>query len=410
MGIGSLLRRTQAEAEPQDAESEERTEGIVGTRRNLFKLLGIGAAGAVGASLIESSPAGADDGDSLLLGNDAWASDVDTNNLAFTNTTLAFGLLEQGYSYPGLTVISVNTPEAANNNASIEATDNPNSGDTGGNLVGQDVSFGTGPGLWAHLDNASNESAAVLAQTAGGGPAVRGISVAGSGISYTAGVVGDSDSNDGVTGLSSYNNGVSGFITGNAHNGVYGADNTTGGHCGVRGFSNAGTGVYGQNGVTSSDQSAVYGDDQSTSGGYGVQGHTNTGVGVFGEVVGTSGFGVYGLDDSSGGGVGVIGDSAHGVGVSAQTTSGTALQVAGKATFTRSGVTTVATAGTSVTTAAVSGGLTSASHVLATLQSDSGTATLAIHAAVPDTADGKITIHFTGSAPVGTKVAWFVFG
>ena len=33
-----------------------------------------------------------------------------------------------------------------------------------------------------------------------------------------------------------------------------------------------------------------------------------------------------------------------------------------------------------------------------------------MRAAVPNTSTGKITIYFTGSAPVGTKVAWFVFG
>jgi len=38
------------------------------------------------------------------------------------------------------------------------------------------------------------------------------------------------------------------------------------------------------------------------------------------------------------------------------------------------------------------------------------TATVAVKAAVPNTANGKLTIFLTGSAPVGTKVAWFVFG
>lgn len=56
----------------------------------------------------------------------------------------------------------------------------------------------------------------------------------------------------------------------------------------------------------------------------------------------------------------------------------------------------------------VPGGLTATSHVLATLQTNTGT--VAVRAAVPNTSTGKITIYFTASAPVGTKVAWFVFG
>ncbi len=57
---------------------------------------------------------------------------------------------------------------------------------------------------------------------------------------------------------------------------------------------------------------------------------------------------------------------------------------------------------------AVPGGLKTTSHVLATLQTNSGT--LGVRAAVPSTSTGKVTIYFTGTAPVGTKVAWFVFG
>ncbi len=89
--------------------------------------------------------------------------------------------------------------------------------------------------------------------------------------------------------------------------------------------------------------------------------------------------------------------------------NGPALAVQGVATFTRSGVVSLTTAGTSVVVT-VPGGLKTTSHVLATLQTDTGAATLAIHAAVPNTSTGKITLYFTGSAPVSTKVAWFVFG
>jgi hypothetical protein len=66
-----------------------------------------------------------------------------------------------------------------------------------------------------------------------------------------------------------------------------------------------------------------------------------------------------------------------------------------------------ATAGTSLLIS-VPGGLTAASHVLATLQTVAGN--VSVKAAIPNTATGKVTILFTGTVPVGTKVAWFVFG
>jgi hypothetical protein len=72
-------------------------------------------------------------------------------------------------------------------------------------------------------------------------------------------------------------------------------------------------------------------------------------------------------------------------------------------------VATLSAAATSIAVA-VPGGLKTTSHVLATLASDTGAVTLAIHAAVPNTSTGKVTIYFTGTAPVGTRVAWFVFG
>ena len=147
----------------------------------------------------------------------------------------------------------------------------------------------------------------------------------------TAGVVGDSDSNDGVTGLSSYNNGVSGFIATGGNNGVYGADNTPGGAHGVHGFPNAGTGVYGQNGVSSSGQSAVYGDDHSTSGGYGVQGFSNAATGVYGVSVGSSGLSIgAGVVGDSNTNDGVVGSSSAGNGISGTTSAGAASGVYGQ--------------------------------------------------------------------------------
>jgi hypothetical protein len=77
------------------------------------------------------------------------------------------------------------------------------------------------------------------------------------------------------------------------------------------------------------------------------------------------------------------------------------------ATFTRSGTVTLAAAATSIVVS-VPGGLSATSNVLATIQTNLGT--VAVRAAVPNALTGKVTIYFTTSAPINTKVAWFVFG
>ena len=139
------------------------------------------------------------------------------------------------------------------------------------------------------------------------------------------------------------------------------------------------------------------GSEGSGNGGYGVTGYSANGDGILGQTNASGRSGVIGQDVSGG----------NGIGVTAQSATGTALKVEGVATFTRSGVVTLSAPGTSVLVT-VPGGLTTTSHVLATLQTNPGT--VAVRAAVPDTANGKVTIYFTGSAPKNTKFAWFVFG
>jgi hypothetical protein len=79
------------------------------------------------------------------------------------------------------------------------------------------------------------------------------------------------------------------------------------------------------------------------------------------------------------------------------------------AAFTRSGVTTIA-AGTASVVASVPGGLTAASHVLATIQGAPAGA-ISVKSVAPTTATGKITIYLTEDAPAGgITVAWFVLG
>jgi hypothetical protein len=91
--------------------------------------------------------------------------------------------------------------------------------------------------------------------------------------------------------------------------------------------------------------------------------------------------------------------------------NGLALDVHGAVKFSRSGVLHIAGTNNGFT-AVVPGGLTSNSHVLATLQSDVGT--LSVRAAVPmlsGSNTGKVKILLTGTAPAsGVNVAWFVLG
>ena len=87
--------------------------------------------------------------------------------------------------------------------------------------------------------------------------------------------------------------------------------------------------------------------------------------------------------------------------------NGPALKVNGVSTFTRSGV--VHISGTSMAVD-VAGGLTSSSHVLATMQTTTA-ANVSVKSASPSSATGKITITLTAAAPAGgVDVAWLVFG
>ena len=199
------------------------------------------------------------------------------------------------------------------------------------------------------------------------------------------------DGNDGLIGC-----GGNGLVGRGTVNGVTG-EVTAGEGAGVLGV---GSGA-GQTGVDGVGETGVDGASDA-QGGTGVLGeslNTSSGIGVQGDSEGT-GSGVYGLAKTNG--VGVFGDTTNGTGVIARSTNGTALDVRGKATFSRSGTVTVAAATTSkkVTLA----GVTSASMILATAQQDSA---VSVRSAVP--ASDSFTIHLTGKAPPGgLKVAYFV--
>jgi hypothetical protein len=196
--------------------------------------------------------------------------------------------------------------------------------------------------------------------------------------------------------------GVYGTHEGDTGIGVWGDTDGTG--SGVYGEATPnGVGVVGQGGpVGVSGNGTTYGVEGSSGiGGTGVYGHNSasTGIGVWGKMGGV-GTGVYGQATANG--VGVFGDGPVGTGVWARSTNGTALNVTGKATFSRSGVVTVAE-GTSSKTVTLAG-VTTSSMVLATAQQSKATH---VKAAVPGA--GSFTIRLTAKAPVGgLKVAFFV--
>jgi hypothetical protein len=197
------------------------------------------------------------------------------------------------------------------------------------------------------------------------------------------GVVGESESNAGVGGASTNGTGVVG---------VSGSD--------VVGVS-IGLAPHGVHGITSSASGAgVLGENDSD--GNGVYGHANN----------SSASGVYGLNDGTGfglagraiSGTGVLGDSADGVGVWASSQNATALNVTGKAHFSRSGKLAIAAGGTSATKTGLV--LSSASLVLVTPQND--VPGVAVRSAVPDVAAGSFTVHLAKAVSENVHIGWFV--
>jgi hypothetical protein len=151
----------------------------------------------------------------------------------------------------------------------------------------------------------------------------------------------------------------------------------------------------------------------ATPSGLAVHGLTDTGIGVLGQTIGaaTANPAVWGLSGGPGPALRATGKSvpaSTGVGAG----NAAALEVHGRATFTRSGLLTIPAGSNNAITALVPGGLSANSAVLATLQANSGT--LGVKAAVPVQSGankGKVQIFLTGNAPAGgIKVAWFVLG
>jgi hypothetical protein len=227
----------------------------------------------------------------------------------------------------------------------------------------------------------------------------------------------------------SFGDGLKAQTTQNGQSGVYGVDASSSGGQGVLGSSTSGTGVKGQ--TTNNDLYAVWGDDTSSGGGVGVFGSSDNGTGVYGKTAGDGVYGVFGESLDEGGGAGVYGTCVAGygvygslgsggfaavygfdettdgaIGVSAASINGVALGVYGVATFSRSGLATVAANKTSVTVTEVA--LTDTSMVLATVQGN--VKKVSVEGVVVDPGASQFTIHLTKAPTASLSVAWFVIG
>ena len=109
-------------------------------------------------------------------------------------------------------------------------------------------------------------------------------------------------------------------------------------------------------------------------------------------------------------GQGVRGEAEDGVGVVATATTGTALEVDGKVTFSRSGRASVP-AGKSYVDVVVPGGLLASANFLATIQGfRAGVYVAGVRSNYPANGKARIYLNKVASASTATPVGWFVLG
>jgi hypothetical protein len=187
--------------------------------------------------------------------------------------------------------------------------------------------------------------------------------------------------------------GVAGSTGGTTTAGVWGSNSSSG--TGVKGTSASGPGLSGE-----SSKNAIFG---SSSGELytGVWGeNTGGGFGVYGTTGGAGGAGVWG--ENSRQGKGVRGTSNSGTGVSAESLTGVALDVVGKARFSRSGKASIAAGKKSIKVTLA--GVTSKTLVFANLATNASGKYVA--AVVPIA--GSFTIYLNANAAAKVAVAWVV--
>ena len=174
------------------------------------------------------------------------------------------------------------------------------------------------------------------------------------------------------------------------------------GGVGVYGSTGTGTGVFGKSGNVAVPFGNV---DRAVTGVYGFCGHDANATGVAGET--TVGVGTLGIATS---GVGSRGQATSGVGVKAVATTGVALDVAGRAVFSRSGRASLA-ANAKYVDVTVPGGLDSNANVLATLQIKRAKVhVLAARPNYPSAGKVRIYVSDVASTTEATPIAWFVLG
>lgn len=243
------------------------------------------------------------------------------------------------------------------------------------------------PALTGVFGSALDTGVAIAAESASG-LAVRAQSSLGHAIrgrGQLDGVIGESASGrSGVVGYS----GSGSAPAGPAKTGVYGEATQDTTSRGVSGFTLAGQGVRGD-----------------ATAGQGVAGVATTGDGVLGQAVG--GRGVRGVATT---GQGVAGEATTGIGVKAVATTGVALDVAGRAMFSRSGKASIPI-NKDYVDITVPGGLTGSPLVYATIQyKRTGVWIIGARPNWPSAGKIRIYTNKVASTTVTTPVAWFVLG
>src|SRR6266511_2589320 len=154
--------------------------------------------------------------------------------------------------------------------------------------------------------------------------------------------------------------------------------------------STSGLFVCGSHGLMGAGTAAgLFGITEDSSTGYGVEGKTVKGTGVYG--------------DATVNGAGVFGDSPAGTGVQARSTTGTALNVLGKAKFSRSGLAFLPSGSNHVTVNM--SGATTGSMILATVQQKGP---FFVKNVVPATGSFTIYLNKAPAYPNTVIVAYFV--
>ena len=392
-------------------ESEKKT-----SRRHLIAGATGGLAVLTAESLARAVPAHAANGDAVTLGQTNTETDLtQIEHTGQFGDAVFKALSSNSAGVPGLIGQSITTTGVRG-----ISTD-------GDGVFGQSSNTN---GVHGVTSSNGQTEGAVFAENSAGGNGVRGTSVSGTGVrgestggpqgvlglgsSGSSGVRGQSDSGYGVFGISTSSVGVSGQTSTSSLAAVLGT-NLGGGH-GVEGTSTTGDGVVGNtdmsgsgNGVRGNGPIGVNGNGTSygvfsVGGTAGVHGEGTEGV--QGASTSLAGVGVHGSAGGSGTGVWgeALGTTAVGVKANGLVGGSTALQVNGKAVFSRSGILTVPMGSDQATQTGVD--LTSASLVLATMQDDR--AGNFVRAAVPSVSTSSFTVLLNKKVTSPTKVGWMV--